>query len=241
MTDADKTIHAPRCWAVLPAAGIGARMATDRPKQYLPLAGKTVIEHSLNRVLAHEAITGGVLAIAGHDAYWPTIHYQSPKPLWLAPGGAERCASVLNALEVLAQHADDDDWVLVHDAARPCLRAEDISTLIAQCRHHPVGGLLAVAVKDTIKRAATVAGQVCVQQTVDREGLWHAQTPQMFRLRALREALSQAMAAGVVITDEASAMEWAGKQPLLVPGHADNLKITQPEDLELASFFLTSR
>lgn len=232
----------PRCWVVIPAAGSGSRMSADRPKQYLPLANKTVLEHSLERLLNHDDIVGGVVAIAADDAYWATLHFQHSKPLWTAPGGEERCASVLNALSVLAEHAAADDWVLVHDAARPCVRQEDISQLVRSCRDHPVGGLLAVPVKDTIKQATSqeVGGTTHVETTVDRSLLWHAQTPQMFRLQALQQALSSAMAAGVAVTDESSAMEWAGHTPLLVKGHADNLKITHPEDIDLATFFLFS-
>ncbi len=226
---------AVRYWAVLPAAGVGARMRADRPKQYLPLAGRTVIEHSLDRLLDHPAIAGGVVALAADDPYWPDLGYAPAKPLWTAPGGQERADSVLNALQVLARHAGADDWVLVHDAARPCLRRDDLDRLLAQGAAHAVGALLAVPACDTLKRADAL-GQVA--QTLDRDGLWHAQTPQMFRLHALREALQGALQAGAKITDEASAMEWAGQAPLLVEGHADNLKITRAEDLALAAFYL---
>jgi 2-C-methyl-D-erythritol 4-phosphate cytidylyltransferase len=227
-------------WAVVPAAGVGARMASDRPKQYLPLAGKTVIEHSLDRLLNHSLISGAVVAISEADEYWSELGsrytQQSAKPLHIAPGGAERCDSVLNALRVLAAFADENDWVLVHDAARPCLRPADIDTLIQQCQSHPVGGILAVPVKDTIKQADANGA---IKTTVDRDSLWHAQTPQMFRLGSLRDALERALAEGAVITDEASALEHVGRQPLLVEGHADNLKITRPEDLPLAEFYFS--
>lgn len=236
MSDGD----APRCWAVIPAAGVGSRMQSDRPKQYLPLAGRTVIEHSLDRLLSHPRISGGVVAISPNDEYWPELGYHSDKPLWQAPGGAERCDSVLNALEVLAQQASDDDWVLVHDAARPCVRQQDIDELIRCCEQHALGGILAVPVRDTIKRALPVSNNKTpkIETTVDRSLLWQAQTPQMFRLKDLFKALSEALAKGAVITDEASAMEWAEKSPLLVEGHADNIKITHPEDLALAEYFL---
>ncbi len=219
----------------MPAAGVGARMQADRPKQYLPLLGKTVIEHTLQRLLAHPCICGVVVAISSDDGWWPQIMLQTDKPLWLAAGGDERCHSVLNALQTLSVRAADQDWVLVHDAARPCLRVSDLNRLIQRCTVHAVGGLLATPVKDTIKRA-DVTG--LVRETVDRRNLWHAQTPQMFRLGELRTALQSALAAGVLITDEASAMEWAGHAPLLVEGHADNFKITCPEDLVLAEFHL---
>jgi 2-C-methyl-D-erythritol 4-phosphate cytidylyltransferase len=228
-------VTGPRCWAVVPAAGVGARMAADRPKQYLPLAGRSVIEHSLDRLLDHPRIRGGVVAVSAMDGYWPQLHYRHQKPLWIAAGGAERCDSVLSALRVLSAHAAPDDWVLVHDAARPCLRRGDVDQLITAGSAHAVGGILAVPVRDTIKQAG--AGNL-IAATVDRSSLWHAQTPQMFRLEDLRAALTQALAAQAVITDEASALEWVGRQPLLVEGHADNIKITRPEDLALAEFYL---
>jgi 2-C-methyl-D-erythritol 4-phosphate cytidylyltransferase len=221
---------------VVPAAGVGARMGGDRPKQYLPLGGRTVIEQSLACLLDHPAIEGAVVAISEDDGYWADLHYQHAKPVLLAPGGEERCHSVLSALKVLSDTAADNDWVLVHDAARPCLRHEDIDQLIDACKGHKVGGILAVPVKDTIKKADD-SGEIT--QTIDRSVLWHAQTPQMFRLGVLRKALEQALEKGVVVTDEASAIEWMGLQPLLVEGHADNIKITRPEDLVLAEFYLS--
>ncbi len=229
----------PSFWAVIPAAGIGARMASDRPKQYLPLAERTVIEHSLNAMLNHPVIKGGVLAIAADDEYWAELDYQHTKPVLLAPGGVERCHSVLNALDVLQAMASESDWVLVHDAARPCLRQDDISQLMECCKYHPVGGILAVPVKDTIKQSAGSSQTATIAVTVDRSLLWHAQTPQMFRLGVLRDALRQALAAGVTITDEASALEWCDQMPLLIEGHGDNIKITRPEDLPLAEFYFS--
>lgn len=213
-------------------------MEANCPKQYLPLAGRTVIEHSLDALLNHPAISGGVVALSETDGYWGELVYQHSKPVHKAVGGKERCDSVLNALHVLTDIASADDWVLVHDAARPCVRPDDISLLIEHCQSHPVGGILAVPVKDTIKqsnRNGHIIG------TVDRESLWHAQTPQMFRLGMLRDALMQALSDDVLITDEASALEHAGQPPLLVEGHADNLKITRPEDLALAEFYFSQR
>ncbi len=211
-------------------------MVADRPKQYLPLAGRTVIEHSLDRLLSHPVIAGAVVAISPGDSYWRDLNYQHDKPLWVAEGGRERCDSVLNALRCLHEHAAADDWVLVHDAARPCVRREDIDALIQQAGAHPSGGILAVAAHDTIKQAGPDHE---IRTTIDRSTLWHAQTPQMFRLGALAETLERALAAGLTVTDEASAMEWAGHSPLLVAGHNDNIKITRPEDLALAAFYLS--
>jgi 2-C-methyl-D-erythritol 4-phosphate cytidylyltransferase len=227
-------------WAVIPAAGAGSRMGPGKPKQYLPLAGKTVIGHSILRFCKHPLISGIVVALSPQDEYWDKLFgncakAKCPKTVIRAEGGAERCHSVLNALEALAEQADEQDWVLVHDAARPCLHAEDIDCLINALSNHPVGGLLAVPVRDTMKRSDS-KGEV--QETVERENLWHALTPQMFRLGDLRDALSKAVSDGVEVTDEASAMEYVGKHPKLVTGKLDNIKITHPEDMALAEFFI---
>ncbi len=234
----------PKYWAVIPAAGVGKRMGSDRPKQYLSLAGKTVLEHSLDRLLDCPEISGAVVSISAGDEFWRDLDYQHKKTVLLADGGKERSYSVLSALKVLSQTADDNDWVLVHDAARPCVRQEDIHKLIHSCKDHSVGGILAVPVKDTIKESTGSEGvdlpESClpeIRETVDRSKLWHAQTPQMFRLGYLRDALSKALNAGAEITDEASAVERQGCQPLLVEGHADNIKITRQEDVNLALFY----
>jgi 2-C-methyl-D-erythritol 4-phosphate cytidylyltransferase len=222
-------------WAVVPAAGSGKRMSSQVPKQYLALAGKTVIEHALTRLSAHPLIDGIVVALAPGDTRWPDVPLNLGKPVLLAEGGGERCYSVLNALFELQKHAQADDWVLVHDGARPCLRLTDIDKLIAGLRDHPHGGLLAVPVRDTMKRADENSD---VFETVDRKGLWHALTPQMFRLGELSDALIRAIDKGWLVTDEASAMERAGYKPHLVEGAADNIKITRPEDLVVAEFYL---
>lgn len=225
-----------RFWALIPAAGIGRRMGSDVPKQYLPLGGKTVLEHTLDALASQPAIDGLVLVLSADDPRAPTFPDQvQGKSLMLATGGAERSDSVLNGLQWLGGQADDQDWVLVHDAARPCLRREDLDRLLETLRDHPVGGLLAVPVRDTMKRGDT---RHVVRETVNRDGLWHALTPQMFRLGPLREALRAARDQGLPVTDDASAMELAGHAPLLVEGHGDNLKITRPEDLALAEFHL---
>jgi 2-C-methyl-D-erythritol 4-phosphate cytidylyltransferase len=231
-------------WVVIPAAGVGKRMGGDRPKQYLSISGKTILEHSLDRLLNSPEINGAVVAISAEDGYWNDLNYQHEKPVLLTTGGKERCDSVLNALNQLSQTIDDSDWVLVHDAARPCVRQEDIQKLIQACKNHPVGGILAVPVKDTIKKSSAPAdinlpetGLFVIGETVDRSTLWHAQTPQMFRLGELRDALIKALSAGVEITDEASAIEKSGSHPLLVEGHADNIKITSQEDVNLARFY----
>lgn len=226
----------PQYWAVVPAAGVGSRMASDIPKQYLTLNNRKVIEHTLEALLSHAAIKGAVVAIGDDDEYWQDVTIATDKPVWKARGGIERCHSVLNALELLSEHAGIHDWVLVHDAARPCLRHADIDLLIRELKDYTAGGLLAVPVRDTMKRAD---GAGNVDYTEEREGLWHALTPQMFHLKTLIDALQRAIAAGTAVTDEASAMENVGLRPRLVEGHADNIKITRPEDLQLAAFYLS--
>ncbi len=228
---------APRFWAVVPAAGKGTRMQSELPKQYLKLFGKTILEHTLGRLTAHPRIAGVALAVAADDDLWPEMRANFPSVI-TAIGGTERCHSVLNALRALSAHAADDDWVLVHDAARPCLHPNDVSRLIDTLAAHPVGGILAIPVRDTLKRCDD---QSTIEATVDRTRLWHALTPQMFRLSVLREALSRALAAGALVTDEAQAVEAMGLIPRVVEGRGDNLKVTRPEDLALAELFLRAQ
>lgn len=220
---------------MVPAAGVGTRMGADKPKQYLPLAGKTVLEWTLDKLASQPRLKGIALALAPEDDHWDALQVDCALPLWRVAGGAERCHSVFNALEALRAHAAPDDWVLVHDAARPCVRSTDIDRLMESAGHHGVGGLLAIPVRDTMKRCDESGA---VLETVPREQLWHALTPQMFRLQPLHSALSAAIQAGIAVTDEAAAMERAGHTPRVVPGHSDNIKITRPEDLVLAQFFL---
>lgn len=223
-------------WVIIPAAGVGRRMGSDVPKQYLLLNDKPVIEHTLDVFSSHQAISEIVIAVSKDDEYWSSINLKSTKPIHKAEGGKERCDSVLNGLNYLENKAKADDWVLVHDAARPCLRHEDLNLLIDSLEQHAIGGILAVPVKDTMKRS--IENSNLIKETVDRESLWHALTPQMFRFSFLRDALESALKNNKVITDEASAIEYAGGKPVLVEGHADNIKITRPEDLALAAFFL---
>lgn len=224
-----------RYWAVVPAAGVGRRMGAAIPKQYLPLAGCTVIEHTLDTLINHPRIDGAVVAIGVEDSWWKTLGLRTTKPLIQVAGGIERGYSVLNALHALEERASPHDWVLVHDAVRPCVRKADIDLLIDTLHDDPVGGLLALPVRDTLKRADP-AGRVSI--TVDRSHLWHALTPQMFRLGVLIGALHSALERGLPVTDDASALEAMEIAPRLVEGHADNIKITRPEDLLLAEFYL---
>lgn len=227
-----------RYWAVVPAAGVGRRMGSERPKQYLELLGKSVLDHSLARLLEHPHIEAVYLALAEEDEYWPDSAFAGDPRVIRVAGGAERCHSVLNALGRLREAADDGDWVLVHDAARPCLTRQDLDRLIETLQGHPVGGLLGVPLQDTLKR---VAGTGEVVETLPRSELWQAYTPQMFRLGLLAESLQHALARGLLVTDDASAMELSGHRPLMVEGQAGNLKITRPADLQLAAFHLQHR
>ncbi|SDT93324.1 2-C-methyl-D-erythritol 4-phosphate cytidylyltransferase [Halopseudomonas salegens] len=217
-------------WVVIPAAGIGQRMQADRPKQYLPLKGRALIEHTLDCFLGHPDLCGLMVCLADQDAWWEQLPCAADGRIQRCRGGRERADSVLNGLQALQQQgARANDWVLVHDAARPNLLRSDLDKLLQHLAADPVGGLLAVPVRDTLKQVGTDGR---VQSTPDRSRFWQAYTPQMFRLGDLQQALSSALAAGVSITDEASAIEWAGKRPRLVEGRADNIKVTRPEDLE---------
>ncbi len=222
-------------WAIVPAAGSGSRMQADRPKQYLSLLSQPVIMHTLETLVSHSQIAGVVVAVADNDPYWQQLPIPASWPLHRATGGLERADSVLNALNLLEKISQNDPWVLVHDAARPCLRHSDIDRMLAELGPDPVGGILGVPVNETVKR---VDVQNRIIETVSRDNLWRAATPQMFRLRALIKALEQTRLAQCKVTDEASAMEYAGYQPKMVEGHADNLKITLPQDLALAALYL---
>lgn len=236
-------------WLVMPAAGVGRRFGTTRPKQYAPLQGRTVIEWALAPFLADPSCAGAVVVSAADDPYWPEIAGRLSTPqghtakLILATGGAERSHTVRNGLVALERHAAFDDWILVHDAARPCLTRSDLQHLL-ELRSHPVGGLLATPAADTLKRAAGdlgPGGHYEIDRTVDRAGLWRALTPQMFRYQALSEALDRAFATGRLPTDEAQALEWAGQRPVLIQGSAANIKITSADDLLLAAALLGAR
>ncbi len=229
----------PEVWAVLPAAGVGRRMASRVPKQYLPLLGRTVISWSLETVLGEPRVTGAVVALGADDGWWSSAATPGDKPLHRVDGGRERADSVLSALRFLADGvAGDNAWVLVHDAVRPCLTETELGHLLDVGLGHRAGALLAVPVRDTLKRAGE---RGVIEQTASREGLWQAQTPQLFPLGPLLAALELARGADGLITDEAQAMEQAGFSPLLVEGEPTNLKITRPGDLPLAESILRAR
>jgi 2-C-methyl-D-erythritol 4-phosphate cytidylyltransferase len=223
----------PPFWALIPAAGVGSRMAADRPKQYLMLEGRCILEHTLGCFLGHPQLRGLVISLAQDDPYWSALACAGDPRINRADGGRERADSVLGGLlRLIELGAQDEDWVLVHDAARPNLTRDDLDNLLLTLADDPVGGLLAVPVRDTLKRADS-AGRVA--KTVDRAAMWQAYTPQMFRLGLLHRALAEALLAEVAVTDEASAVEWAGQAPRLVEGRSDNLKVTTPEDLQRLS------
>lgn len=225
-------------WAVVPAAGIGSRMQADKPKQYLSLKGKTILEHTLERLASHPRIEGIVIALAENDPWWSQLSLPENCEIISTLGGETRADSVLNALKTLHTKKHQDVWVLVHDAARPCLRHEDIDAMLDELADHPVGGILGMPVADTVKR---VDHTDTIVETIDRTGLWRAATPQMFRLGELAFCIAEAQAHGHNVTDEASALEYAGLQPKMVLGHADNIKITVPNDLILAELFLAQQ
>lgn len=220
--------------AIVPAAGVGSRMKAGKPKQYLTIGQQTVLEHTVEKLLAHPAVGIVVVAITDGDPYFPELSIATHPRVMRVSGGKDRADSVLSALQYVQAH-QLGEWAMVHDAARPCVRVEDLNTLISVSQSHNVGAILASPVRDTMKRSNQNGD---IDHTVDREALWHALTPQMFKTEPLTRILSDALAAGAMITDEASAFEWAGLQPALVQGYADNIKITQPEDLALAEFYL---
>lgn len=223
-------------WCVVPAAGAGKRFGAAIPKQYLTLQNRTVCEHTLERLLQVRAIQRIVISLSHDDEHFPTLPIATHPKIAITQGGAERCHSVLNGLRALQGQARDNDWVLVHDVARPCVRPADIEKLISQVQQqNAIGGILASPVRDTMKRADA---HQQISETVCRERLWHALTPQMFPLGLLRDALESALAEQALVTDEASALERLGHHPLLVESHPDNIKITHPQDLPLANLFI---
>ena len=225
-----------RYWAVVPAAGSGRRFGGPTPKQYLLLHGQPVMLHSIDRLCRFLPLSACVVAISDGDQHAAQLPYASPDKVRFVIGGAERMDSVLAGLRALQVEADPQDWVLVHDVARPCITQNSLSKLRQTLKDDPVGGLLAVPVRDTLKRGLN--GQI--EHTVSREHLWQCQTPQMFRYGLLLAALEDAVAQQRLVTDEASAMELAGHTVRLVEGRSDNIKITYTDDLALASAILAA-
>ncbi|OWO81001.1 2-C-methyl-D-erythritol 4-phosphate cytidylyltransferase [Photorhabdus luminescens] len=231
--------------ALVPAAGIGSRMNSDCPKQYLSIAGKTIIEHTLALLLDHPRIRHVVIVLNPADTQFHSLEVASDSRITTVVGGEQRADSVLAGLNHLAHltGGDNNCWVLVHDAARPCLYHDDLERLLQlavadEQGNIACGGILASPVRDTMKRGRV--GQV-IDHTVERQDLWHALTPQFFPLMLLRDCLSKALSQHANITDEASALEYCGYQPVLVNGRSDNIKVTRSEDLALAEFYLSRK
>lgn len=224
---------ASRLWAVIPAAGVGERMQAQLPKQYLPLGEHCVLDLTLARLLSVPSLAGVLVSLAAEDPWWEKCEHARHPKVSVVTGGPTRAASVLAALDALRERAGADDWVLVHDAARPCVTKSSIEQLL-QAASGGDGAILARPLTDTIKQVRDDA----IADTLDRRQLWGAQTPQLFPLFALHDWLAAGLKAGVDITDEASAAEYAGKQPRVVMGRGDNIKITHPQDLLLAEAIL---
>ena len=227
-----------KLWVVVPAGGVGTRMNTALPKQYLKLSGHTVIEHTLTRLCTCEAVDEIVLGITRHDTYWQGLNFNSEIPLAVVEAGVERVDTVENCLQHIVAQGGAEDWALVHDAARPCVRIAEIDALINAVIGNAQGGILAVPLNDTVKRGDT-ANKII--ETVSREGLWRAMTPQLFRVGELLSAIGLSRQNEAVLTDEASAMEVLAAQPLLVPCSPDNIKITLPHDILLAEVILQAQ
>lgn len=224
-------------WPLVVAAGVGRRMQADRPKQYLRLNQRLLMDYTLDTLLTYPGVTRLVLVLSAHDPYWPASEFAHDARILRAAGGAERSDSVLKGLRTLQAIASVDDWVMVHDVARPCLQHSDLDALLAQLTFP--GAILASPTRDTMKRGRlNAAGQTEISATVEREQLWHALTPQVFPLGLLIRALEFCLEQGVAVTDEASAIEHLGHAPRLVEGRADNIKVTRPADLALVAFYL---
>ena len=222
-------------WVVIPAAGEGLRMGVDKPKQYISINNKTIIEHTIDCFIYREEIEKIIVAVSKEDEFWSTLEISDHDKIMTASGGKERYQSVLNSLKMLSSEAEDDDWVMVHDAARPCLNQSAIDRLIIQLKGHDIGGILAMPCRDTMKRSNDTGE---IDETVERQSLWHAQTPQMFKYGKLLLAIQDALKNKAVVTDEAMAVERLGFKPMLVLGHQENIKLTYKDDLESLRLYL---
>ena len=229
----------PSIWVIIPAAGVGKRMQLELPKQYLKIHNKTIIEHTLDCFIHHSDIAGIIVALDSDDPYWKQLQLDSSStPVYTVEGGKERSDSVMQALDYLSmvERLDADSWVMVHDAARPCLSQTDLNALLKIRRDEVVGGTLAAPVRDTIKRS--FHGQHKISHTENRKDLWHALTPQMFKLGQLKSALEICQDKNIEVTDDASALESVGETPLLVEGSHNNIKLTHPSDIDLIESLL---
>ena len=225
-----------RLWVVIPAAGIGKRMGVDIPKQYITVCDKAIIEHTVEKFTSRNDLQGSLVALSNSDQHWSTLELSKNNKITTVTGGEERYKSVYNALCSLKNKADDDDWILVHDAVRPCITTSEIDQFIADLDHlNGIGGILALPCFETMKKANTNHE---IEETIDRKFIWHAQTPQMFRYKKLFLAIEKIMNENIFITDEAMAMELAGYKPMLIQGTHSNIKITDQNDLKYLESFL---
>ena len=226
-----------KVYCIVPAAGVGLRMQATVPKQYLPFQNETVLDVTLGRLLSNHSLVNVIVCIAENDHWWPQSKYADNARVLQVTGGKERADSVLNGIQLALSHAEVDDWVMVHDAARPCLRRSDIDLLISKAVGNQQGAILATPIHDTVKYVDKKRSI----KTLDRSMLWRALTPQIFKLAELHKALVHAIDKQLTVTDEASAIEAFGLPVQVIEGHADNIKVTQPDDLSLAEFFLNKQ
>ncbi|MCL1077798.1 2-C-methyl-D-erythritol 4-phosphate cytidylyltransferase [Parashewanella spongiae] len=222
--------------AIIPAAGVGQRMGANIPKQYLEIDGISILSHTVKAFLNHPKVDVVIVAVSKDDQYFDQLPESNHSKLVKVQGGSERANTVLESLKSASQLGYEDSWALVHDAARPCITRRDIDLLLKSRENYPNGAILAMPVRDTMKRADSSS---LIKNTVCRELLWHAMTPQMFVVSELQKNLNEALNDNVLITDESSAMEWAGINPGLISGRADNIKVTHAEDLQLAALYLS--
>ena len=232
-----------KVWVVIPAAGIGKRMQVTVPKQYLKINDKTILEHTLNCFNSHADIAGIIVVLNSDDYYWKSIQknlLSQSKPIYTVEGGKERSDSVMQGIDYLlmVERINNDSWVMVHDAARPCLSKKDIDALLSIRNESSIGGILACPVRDTMKRA--ILNSNTISKTESRDNLWHALTPQLFRIGELKGALEHCLEKNIPITDEASAFEAVGKPVVLIEGSSNNIKVTRVADLEIVTLLLSS-
>lgn len=233
-----------KLWAIIPAAGSGSRFSKTELKQYQLIENKTVLEHTIQR-LNDLPLSGYVLVISEQDDVAKQLPLSHKEKAQFCAGGQERVHSVLNGLTYLSQYADADDLVFVHDAARPCVSVENLASLVQTAVDDHCSAILAIPVRDTLKYVSNAStdhsNHHCIEKTVCRNQLWQAQTPQISRLGMLKKAIEKVLVDGVNITDEASALEYAGETVKVVAGRSDNIKITYPEDLDLARLIIQSQ
>ncbi|MGP1930525.1 MAG: 2-C-methyl-D-erythritol 4-phosphate cytidylyltransferase [Arsenophonus sp. ET-DL12-MAG3] len=232
--------HKTQIVALIPAAGIGSRMKADCPKQYLKIAGKTIIEHTISALLKQPRISKIIISLNKNDIFFNQLAISKNKIIKTVIGGNQRANSVLIGLNYLSDNLQlDSCWVLIHDSTRPCLHQSDLNNIICFIDNNKFsyGGILAMKVRDTIKRS--FKGKIDISHTIERNELWLALTPQFFPLELIKNCLTQALTKKAIITDEASAVEYCGYHPRLLEGRVDNLKVTHPEDLMLVEFYLS--